>query len=91
MIWHLRAMWDAAFDMPVWASFLGFGAAAAFLFWLGGGWVAGGVVCAINAIWLSIFAWWLQYRLICEWRPIGEHYGKIETPYATYTYSDYDR
>lgn len=91
MMWHLRAMWDALFDWPIWASLFGCWAAAGLGFWIGTWAVGFAVVMAVNGIWLPIFAWLLQYRLICKYRPIGEHYSKIETPYATYTYSDWDR
>lgn len=67
-------MWDALFLVDIWIALFGFGVLAALGIWAGDGWIAGGIVCAFNAVVLSFYTWWLQYQLFCEYRPIGEHY-----------------
>lgn len=67
MIWHLKAMWDAMFILDPWIALLGFWVAGGLGVWFAGP-MAGAPWFLIGAI-LWLYAWWLQYRLICRWRP----------------------
>lgn len=76
--WKLRAAWDALFSMvPLAYGFVAlYGVLAGIAFWIGGVWAITGVAFVVVGILVWLYAWWLQYDLICRYRPIGEHYGR---------------